>query len=82
MIGQRTHPPTRACFPFDILNEPVRTLTQAKKLACDERGSSFLLIIIPIIPLFFVVFGTLGGLVARRTRSPIAAGIGLGLILA
>lgn len=42
----------------------------------------FLLIIIPIIILFFIVFGTVGGWVARRTMSPVAAGIGLGLILA
>ena len=48
----------------------------------DFERLFFLLIIIPVVLLFFVIFGTMGGFVARRTMSPIAAGIGLGLILA
>ena len=48
----------------------------------DFERLFFLLIIIPVVLLFFVIFGTMGGFVARRTMSPMAAGIGLGLILA
>ena len=42
----------------------------------------FLLIIIPVIVAFFVVFGLMGGWVGRRTLSPASAGLGLGIILA
>ena len=42
----------------------------------------FLLIIIPLILIFFVIFGLMGGWVGRRTLSPSAVAIGLGLILA
>jgi dienelactone hydrolase len=51
-------------------------------VALDFQRLFFLLIIIPVIVLFFVVFGLMGGWVGRRTLSPAAAGIGLGLILA
>ena len=40
------------------------------------------MIIIPVILLFFIIFGLMGGWVGRRTMSPGAVGIGLGLILA
>ncbi len=42
----------------------------------------FLLIILPVIVLFFLIFGLLGGWAGRQTSSPLAVGIGLGLILA
>ncbi len=48
----------------------------------DFQRLFFLLMIIPVVLLFFVIFGTMGGFVARRIMSPITAGIGLGLILA
>lgn len=51
-------------------------------VALDLHRLFFLLIIIPVIVLFFVVFGLMGGWVARRTASPVAAGLGLGAILA
>ncbi len=51
-------------------------------VALDFKRLFFLLIIIPVIILFFVVFGLMGGWVGRRTMSPAAVGIGLGLILA
>ncbi|MGJ5142284.1 alpha/beta hydrolase [Bradyrhizobium oligotrophicum] len=51
-------------------------------VALDFRRLFFLLIIVPVIVLFFVVFGLIGGCVGRRTGSPMAEGIGLGLILA
>lgn len=51
-------------------------------VALDFQRLFFLLIIVPVIVAFFVVFGLMGGWVGRRTRSPAAVGIGLGLILA
>ncbi|WP_257168897.1 alpha/beta hydrolase [Bradyrhizobium sp. SRS-191] len=51
-------------------------------VALDLRRLFFLLIIIPVIVLFFIVFGLIGGCVGRRTCSPMAEGLGLGLILA
>ncbi|WP_315776350.1 MULTISPECIES: hypothetical protein [unclassified Bradyrhizobium] len=35
-----------------------------------------------MIVLFLIVFGVIGGCVVRRTCSPLAEGLGLGLILA
>jgi hypothetical protein len=40
------------------------------------------LIIIPVIVVFFTIFGVMGGWVGRKTGSPCAVGIGLGLLLA
>ena len=51
-------------------------------VAFDVERLFFLLIIIPVIVLFFIVFGMMGACVGRRTLSPVAAGLGLGLILA
>jgi hypothetical protein len=47
----------------------------------DFEGLFFLVMILPIIVLFFLVYGTMGGWVGRRA-GPLAAGIGLGLCLA
>lgn len=51
-------------------------------VALDPARLFFLLIIIPVIVLFFLIFGLIGGWVGRRTHSSAAVGIGLGLILA
>lgn len=50
-------------------------------VALDFERLFFLLIILPVILLFFVLFGTMGGWVGRRTRSPAAVGLGLGVFL-
>jgi hypothetical protein len=42
----------------------------------------FLLIILPVIIVFYAIFGVMGGWVGRRTASPLAAGLGMGLTLA
>jgi hypothetical protein len=42
----------------------------------------FLFIILPVILLFFLLFGTIAGWIGRRTGLPAAAGLGLGLVLA
>ena len=51
-------------------------------VALDFHRLFFLVIIIPVIVLYYVVFGLMGGWVGRRTLSPVAVGLGLGLILA
>ncbi len=51
-------------------------------VALDFKRLFFLLIIIPVIVLFFTIFGLMGGWVGRRTGSPGAAGLALGLLLA
>jgi dienelactone hydrolase len=51
-------------------------------VALDFKRLFFLVIIVPVIVLFFIIFGLMGGWVGRRTMSPAAVGIGLGLILA
>lgn len=51
-------------------------------VALNFEALFFLLIILPVIVLFFLLFGTLSGWVGRRTGLPAAGGIGLGLVLA
>lgn len=51
-------------------------------VALDLERLFFLLIIIPVIVVFFTIFGLMGGWVGRRTNSPCATGIALGLLLA
>lgn len=47
----------------------------------DFDGLFFLVMILPIIVLFYLVYGTMGGWVGRRA-GPLAAGLGLGICLA
>ncbi|MGY6694571.1 MAG: alpha/beta fold hydrolase [Roseinatronobacter sp.] len=51
-------------------------------VALNFEALFFLLIILPVIVLFFLLFGTMAGWVGRRTGLPAAAGLGLGLVLA
>jgi len=51
-------------------------------VALDLSGLFFVIIILPVIVLFFALFGTMAGWVGRRTGLPAAAGMGLGLVLA
>jgi len=53
----------------------------ALAVALDFEGLFFLVLILPIVLLFFLVFGTMGGWVVRRA-GPAASGLGLGLVLA
>ena len=50
-------------------------------VALDFEGLFFLILIIPIIALFFLVFGLMGRWVEARA-GPLASGLGLGLLLA
>ncbi len=54
----------------------------ALAVALDFEGLFFLVIILPVIVLFFLLFGTMAGWVGRRTGLPAAGGLGLGLVLA
>lgn len=54
----------------------------ALAVALDFERLFFLLIILPVIVVFFIIFGLMGGWVGRRTKSPFASGVGLGIILA
>ncbi len=51
-------------------------------VALDFERLFFLLLILPVIVLFFLVFGLMGRWVGRRSAAPLACGLGLGLILA
>ncbi|PZX46075.1 serine aminopeptidase S33 family [Roseinatronobacter thiooxidans] len=51
-------------------------------VALNFEALFFLLIILPVIVLFFLLFGTMSGWVGRRTGLPAAGGLGLGLVLA
>jgi len=54
----------------------------AAAVALDFQRLFFLVIILPIIVLFFLLFGMMAGWVGRRTGLPAAGGLGLGLVLA
>lgn len=51
-------------------------------VALDFEGLFFLLIILPVIVLYFGVFGTMGGWLGRRSGAVGSIGVALGLILA
>lgn len=54
----------------------------AAAVALDFERLFFLVIIMPVIVLFFLLFGMMAGWVGRRSGLPAAAGLGLGLVLA
>jgi hypothetical protein len=72
----------RAAYWRVILARGLFIASLGAAVALDFKRLFFLLIIIPVIVLFFTVFGLMGGWVGRRTGSPCAAGVALGLILA
>lgn len=51
-------------------------------VALDFERLFFLILILPVIVLFLILFGTAAGWVGRRTGAPLAGGLGLGLMLA
>lgn len=51
-------------------------------VALDFERLFFLLIILPLVLAFFLLFGTMGGWVGRASGRPGAVGLGLGLVLA
>ncbi len=51
-------------------------------VALDPERLFFLVLVMPVILLFYLTFGVIGGWVGRRSGSAFAMGIGLGIILA
>lgn len=60
----RAYPATKAAF----------LLSLAIAVALDFERLFFLIIIVPVIVVFFIVFGAFSGWAYRRTRHPLAAG--------
>lgn len=65
-----------------VLVRSAFLLSLGMAVALNMEALFFLLIILPVIVLFFLLFGTMSGWVGRRTGLPAACGLGLGLVLA
>ena len=52
----------------------------ALAVALDFEALFFLVTILPVIVMFFLLFGTMAGWVGRQTGLPATAGLGLGLV--
>lgn len=66
-------------YPFSKL---CICLSLAAAIALDLEGLFFLIIIFPVIVLFFVIYGLFSRWVFRATRAPAVAGISLGVAFA
>jgi len=64
-----------------VLVHATFLLSLGLAVALDFEGLFFLLMIAPVIVLFYLVFGTLGHAASNRA-GPLAAGVALGLVLA
>ncbi|WP_224824004.1 alpha/beta hydrolase [Cognatishimia sp. MH4019] len=71
----------RAPFWHRLVARAAFFLSLAAAVALDFEGLFFLIIILPVILLFFIVYGLMGRWVAQH-QGALAAGLGLGLILA
>jgi pimeloyl-ACP methyl ester carboxylesterase len=71
----------RAPFWRVLLVRGAALLSLGIATTLDMENLFFLLLIMPVILLFFVLFGTLGGWFGRATGRPMATGIGLGVFL-
>lgn len=65
-----------------VLARGALILSLVLAVALDFDRLMFLLIILPVIVLFMLLFGTMAGWVGRQSGSPFATGAGLGLVLA
>lgn len=71
-----------AGFGYSIAARLLFLASLALAVTLDFERLMFLVMILPVIALFFIVFGSIGGWVGRRTGSVSTVGWGLGLILA
>ncbi len=71
----------RAPFWHRLVARTAFFLSLGAAVALDFEGLFFLIIILPVILLFFIVYGLMGRWVAQH-QGALAAGLGLGLILA
>lgn len=71
----------RAPLARRIVVRATALLSLGLAVALDFERLMFLVIVLPVILLFFLMFGVLGAWVARATGRALAAGAGLGLFL-
>ncbi|QYK41630.1 MAG: alpha/beta fold hydrolase [Paracoccaceae bacterium] len=71
----------RAPLARRIVARSVAILSLGLAVALDFERLMFLVIVLPVILLFFLLFGALGSRVARATGRVLPAGAGLGLYL-
>jgi pimeloyl-ACP methyl ester carboxylesterase len=71
----------RASSGFRWLSRLAFLVSLIIAVAIDFAGLFFLLMIAPVIVLFYLIFGTMGRAVSHRT-GPLATGLALGLMLA
>ena len=71
----------RAPFWHRMVARTAFFASLAAAVALDFEGLFFLIIILPVIMMFFIVYGLMGRWVAQHS-GPLAAGLGLGVILA
>ena len=71
----------RATFLRRLAVRAAFLASLAIAVALDYEGLFFLILILPIIVLFFLVYGSIGAWVGRRA-GPLASGLALGLALA
>ena len=64
-----------------IVVRSVAILSLGLAVALDFERLMFLVIVLPVIVLFFVLFGALGAWIARASHRTLATGAGLGLFL-
>jgi dienelactone hydrolase len=72
----------RAPFSRAALARGAALASLGLAVALDFERLFFLIIVLPVILVFFAVFGMVGGWIGRATWRPFAAGLGLGLFLA
>ena len=72
---------TRAALWRRIVARGMFLISLGVAVALDFERLFFLIIILPVILLFYLSFGTMGRFVGQRTGSVVAVGLGLGLIL-
>ncbi len=72
---------TRAAFWRRAVARGMFLLSLGLAVVLDFERLFFLIIILPVILLFYLSYGTMGRFVGRRTGSVVAVGLGLGVIL-
>ena len=72
---------TRAPLWRRALARIMFLVSLAIAVALDFERLFFLILILPVIALFYATFGMMGRAVGRRTGSVVAMGLGLGLVL-
>jgi glucose-6-phosphate-specific signal transduction histidine kinase len=72
---------TRAALWRRVVARGMFLISLGVAVALDFERLFFLVIILPVIVLFYLSFGMMGRFLGRRTGSVVAVGLGLGLIL-